>query len=148
MSTSAQRIMAIASGHAYVVLGSAGLRVVDVSDPSSPQVVASLDTPGDAADVAVVGGTAGPAAVIDELGTFVLEHQERIAIFGGARHAARSDRHEMAAAILPFLRGRLATVRRSIGAFDDAPETLEFVNARDAEPLGGRNDGWGCLAQA
>ena len=74
-------------------------------------------------------------AVIDELGTFVLEHQERIAIFGGARHAARSDRREMAAAILPFLRGRLATVRRSIGVFDDSPETLEFVNARDAEPL-------------
>jgi len=75
------------------------------------------------------------SAIIDELGTFVLEHQERIAIFGGARHAARSDRREMAAAILPFLRGRLATVRRSIGAFDDSPETLEFVNASGAEPL-------------
>ncbi|MFO7693371.1 MAG: bifunctional rhamnulose-1-phosphate aldolase/short-chain dehydrogenase, partial [Vicinamibacterales bacterium] len=75
------------------------------------------------------------SAIIDELGTFVLEHQARIASFGGARHAARQDRHEVAAAVLPFLRGRLATVRRSIGAFDDSPETLEFVNARDAKPL-------------
>jgi len=75
------------------------------------------------------------SAVIDDLGTFVLEHQEKIALFGGPRHAARSDRHEVAMAILPFLRGRLATVRHSIGTFDDSEEALQFVNARDAEPL-------------
>jgi rhamnose utilization protein RhaD (predicted bifunctional aldolase and dehydrogenase)/NAD(P)-dependent dehydrogenase (short-subunit alcohol dehydrogenase family) len=75
------------------------------------------------------------SAVIDDLGTFVLEHQEKIAVFGGPRHEARSDRHELAMAILPFLRGRLATVRHSIGTFDDSEEALEFVNARDAGPL-------------
>ena len=75
------------------------------------------------------------SGVIDDLGTFVLEHQEKIAIFGGARHAARQDRHDVAAAVLPFLRGRLATVRHSIGTFDDSPEALDFVNARDAEAL-------------
>jgi len=74
-------------------------------------------------------------AIIDDLGTFVLEHQEKLAPFGGPRHSARSDRRELAMAILPFLRGRLATVRRSIGAFDDSDEALAFVNARDAGPL-------------
>jgi rhamnose utilization protein RhaD (predicted bifunctional aldolase and dehydrogenase)/NAD(P)-dependent dehydrogenase (short-subunit alcohol dehydrogenase family) len=75
------------------------------------------------------------SAIIDDLGAFVLEHQAAIAPFGGPLVAARSDRHELAAAILPFLRGRLATVRHSIGIFDDSEETLAFVNARDAEPL-------------
>lgn len=74
-------------------------------------------------------------AIIDELGTFVLDHQERAPLFGGPVHQARPDRHELAAAILPFLRGRLATVRPSIGMFDDSPEAIAFVNARDAEPL-------------
>jgi rhamnose utilization protein RhaD (predicted bifunctional aldolase and dehydrogenase)/NAD(P)-dependent dehydrogenase (short-subunit alcohol dehydrogenase family) len=75
------------------------------------------------------------SAVIDDLGTFVLEHQEKLAPFGGPGHSARSDRHELAMAILPFLRGRLATVRHSIGTFDDSDEALGFVNARDAGPL-------------
>jgi rhamnose utilization protein RhaD (predicted bifunctional aldolase and dehydrogenase)/NAD(P)-dependent dehydrogenase (short-subunit alcohol dehydrogenase family) len=75
------------------------------------------------------------SAIIDELGTFVLEHQAAMAPFGGWRFAARGDRYDLAASILPFLRGRLATVRHSIGVFDDSEDALEFVNARDAEPL-------------
>ena len=75
------------------------------------------------------------SAVIDDLGTFVLEHQQKIPLFGGARHAGRLDRDEITMAILPFLRGRMATVRLSIGIFDDSEEALEFVNARDAEAL-------------
>jgi rhamnose utilization protein RhaD (predicted bifunctional aldolase and dehydrogenase)/NAD(P)-dependent dehydrogenase (short-subunit alcohol dehydrogenase family) len=75
------------------------------------------------------------SAVIDDLGTFVLEHQDRVALFGGPQHAARGDRQELAVAILPFLRGRLSTARHSIGTFDDSEEALGFVNASDAEPL-------------
>ena len=75
------------------------------------------------------------SAIIDELGTFVLEHQAAVTPFGGPAVSARGDRRDVAAAILPFIRGRLATVRRSIGLFDESPETLEFVNARGAEPL-------------
>ena len=74
-------------------------------------------------------------AVIDDLGSFVLDYQQRIPLFGGARHAARPDRREVAMVILPFLRGRMATLRSSIGIFDDSDESLAFVNARDAEPL-------------
>jgi rhamnose utilization protein RhaD (predicted bifunctional aldolase and dehydrogenase)/NAD(P)-dependent dehydrogenase (short-subunit alcohol dehydrogenase family) len=75
------------------------------------------------------------AAVIDDLGTFVLEHQQKIPPFGGPRHATRADRDEIATAILPFLRGRMATLRPSIGIFDDSEESLDFVNARDADAL-------------
>ena len=75
------------------------------------------------------------SAVIDELGTFVLEHQQKISPFGGPRHATRADRDDIATAVLPFLRGRMATLRPSIGIFDDSDEALEFVNARHAEAL-------------
>ena len=75
------------------------------------------------------------AAVIDDLGTFVLEHQQMIPPFGGPRHATRADRDDIATAVLPFLRGRMATLRPSIGIFDDSDEALEFVNARHAEAL-------------
>jgi rhamnose utilization protein RhaD (predicted bifunctional aldolase and dehydrogenase)/NAD(P)-dependent dehydrogenase (short-subunit alcohol dehydrogenase family) len=74
-------------------------------------------------------------AVIEDLGAFVQEHQASLPPFGGPTHAARADRHDVAAALLPFLRGSLATVRPSIGIFDASGEALSFVNARDAEEL-------------
>lgn len=40
---------------AYVASGTAGLRVVNVSNPSAPTIVGSLDTPGNANDVKVCG---------------------------------------------------------------------------------------------
>lgn len=45
----------VSGNYAYVAAGSAGLQVVDVSNHSSPRIVASLDTPGNANDVKVVG---------------------------------------------------------------------------------------------
>jgi rhamnose utilization protein RhaD (predicted bifunctional aldolase and dehydrogenase)/NAD(P)-dependent dehydrogenase (short-subunit alcohol dehydrogenase family) len=74
-------------------------------------------------------------AVIDDLGTFVIEHLRRVTCFGGPRHSARSDRREVAAAALPYLRGQLSTQRRLIGVFDDTDESLSFASARDAEAL-------------
>ena len=35
-----------------------GLQVIDVSTPASPQIIGSVDTPGDAWSVTVVGTTA------------------------------------------------------------------------------------------
>ncbi len=74
-------------------------------------------------------------AIIDDLGAFVLEHQERVPSFGAPLRATRADRRELAAVVLPFLRGRLATERPSIGCFDDSEEALTFVNATDAQAL-------------
>lgn len=73
--------------------------------------------------------------VIDDLGTFVLEHQQRITLFGGQRYTAYGERRPLAAALLPYLRGQVATLRPVIGMFDESDETLAFVNGRDAEAL-------------
>src|SRR5207249_4115261 len=43
---------------AYVSTGSAGLQIVDVSNPSVPRILATRDTPGVAWDVAVANGYA------------------------------------------------------------------------------------------
>ena len=75
--------------------------------------------------------------VIDDLGQFVREHEERrgTKLFGGARHPRRTAVEEEAIAILPYLRGRLATTRRSIAHYDGSPEMIEFVNAVHAKQL-------------
>lgn len=48
----------VSGDHAYVAAGSAGLHVVDVSDPSAPFRVATVNTPGNANDVRVANGYA------------------------------------------------------------------------------------------
>jgi rhamnose utilization protein RhaD (predicted bifunctional aldolase and dehydrogenase)/NAD(P)-dependent dehydrogenase (short-subunit alcohol dehydrogenase family) len=75
--------------------------------------------------------------IIDELGQFVHEHEQRLGkkMFGGAAHKPASDAEDKAAAILPYLRGQLATKRRSIAHWDGSPEMLDFVNALDAKEL-------------
>ena len=47
--------VAVSDGYAYVAANSAGLRVIDVRMPSTPIEVGSLDTPGDAMNLAVSG---------------------------------------------------------------------------------------------
>jgi hypothetical protein len=47
--------VAVAGGYACVADGGAGLRVVDVSDPSNPKEVGSYETPGYATGMAVAG---------------------------------------------------------------------------------------------
>ncbi|HVZ83936.1 MAG TPA: bifunctional rhamnulose-1-phosphate aldolase/short-chain dehydrogenase [Terracidiphilus sp.] len=75
--------------------------------------------------------------VIDQLGQFVLEHVEkrRSVIFGGPRYAPRPDAKQVAAKILPFLRGRVSAQKRMIGTYSALPEVQIFVNAKDAARL-------------
>jgi rhamnose utilization protein RhaD (predicted bifunctional aldolase and dehydrogenase)/NAD(P)-dependent dehydrogenase (short-subunit alcohol dehydrogenase family) len=75
--------------------------------------------------------------VIDDLGQFVHEHEQRLGkkMFGGAQHQPAVDPEDKAAAVLPYLRGQLATKRRGIAHWDGSPEMLEFVNALDARQL-------------
>jgi hypothetical protein len=40
---------------AYVAAGAAGLKVIDVTNPSAPAIMATLDTPGDAREILVLG---------------------------------------------------------------------------------------------
>lgn len=43
----------VEGGYAFVAAGAGGLQVVDVSNPNSPSIVASIDTPGTAIDVKI-----------------------------------------------------------------------------------------------
>lgn len=52
------KAVAIADGYVYVAAGTAGLIVIDFSDPANPQRVGELDTGGDARGVAVSGNYA------------------------------------------------------------------------------------------
>jgi len=57
--------------------------------------------------------------------------------FGGARvnPLPASERRETALAVAPFLRGLVSRDRRAILHFDDAPDVLEFVGAKEAATL-------------
>ena len=50
--------VAISGTRAYVAAGTLGLQVYDVSDPTAPLLLRTVDTPGDARGVAVSGTTA------------------------------------------------------------------------------------------
>lgn len=76
-------------------------------------------------------------AIINELGEFITTHEARLGekAFGGKRYATRRDARDVALNIFPFLRGALATHRRSIGHFADTPDVLQFINSNWAPPL-------------
>ena len=72
--------------------------------------------------------------VIDAIGQYVVKRIEAKGdkIFGGAKVQTRADRRELAAKIMPTLRG---AVGASIGTYSDAEEVLRFVNSHDAPSL-------------
>lgn len=57
--------------------------------------------------------------------------------FGGARiePAAAGKRREVAARLMPLIRGAISQGERKVGHFTDAPEVLEFVNSSALEKL-------------
>ena len=75
--------------------------------------------------------------VIDQLGQFVLEHQARTGdrLFGGQRSRTLDGACEAAAQIFPYLRGHVATARRSVGHYTHSEEVMRFVNSAQARDL-------------
>jgi rhamnulose-1-phosphate aldolase/alcohol dehydrogenase len=57
--------------------------------------------------------------------------------FGGAVHAslAGDARRAIAARLMPAIRGMVSGQQHMVGNFDDSDAVLEFVNARDMQPL-------------
>jgi rhamnulose-1-phosphate aldolase/alcohol dehydrogenase len=57
--------------------------------------------------------------------------------FGGAVHASlKADaRRAIAARLMPAIRGMVSGQQHMVGNFDDSDAVLEFVNARDMQPL-------------
>ena len=47
--------LTVSGNHVYVADGDSGLQIIDTSNPGSPEIVGSADTPGRAYDVSVSG---------------------------------------------------------------------------------------------
>ena len=74
--------------------------------------------------------------IIDQFGQFIERHAAAgYKVFGGGQVKAREDRAEIAAAIMPYLRGAVSRKQRWIGSFSDSRQVLEFVNAAQAAKL-------------
>ncbi len=58
-------------------------------------------------------------------------------VFGGAQFTSQSEkrRQEIAAEIMPFIRGLVGQQQRKVGHFDDSARALEFVNSHQAAEL-------------
>ena len=75
--------------------------------------------------------------IIDQLGQFIERHGSTAGHkhFGGLRVQPREDRKEIAAKLMPYLRGAVSRKQRWIGSFTDSEQVLNFVNAESAEKL-------------
>ena len=73
---------------------------------------------------------------IDQMGEFIDEHRARnVEAFGGRMHKPLDRRREIAAQILPALRGTVSSNRRVIAHFTDSDEALAFAGSRWAGAL-------------
>jgi rhamnose utilization protein RhaD (predicted bifunctional aldolase and dehydrogenase)/NAD(P)-dependent dehydrogenase (short-subunit alcohol dehydrogenase family) len=75
--------------------------------------------------------------IIDQIGQFIERHGARpnYKRFGGAGVSTREDRKQIAARLMPRLRGAVSRQQRFIGTYTDSPQVLEFVNSTQAQKL-------------
>src|SRR5260221_4948903 len=70
------------------------------------------------------------------MGEFILAHQRKKgALFGGLVHSAIQDRREVAAQILPALRGDLSSNRRVVAHYTDHEDALAFASSKWSKEL-------------
>jgi len=73
---------------------------------------------------------------IDEMGQFVQRHQGRKgSLFGGLQTRAVDNRREIAAQILPVLRGAVSSQRRMIAHYNDHNDALAFAGSKWSKDL-------------
>lgn len=75
--------------------------------------------------------------ILDAMGQFVTRKLDEKGedLFGGRIHQTREDREDIAAGLLPYVRGKVGAANPVLGKYVDLPEVLEFVNSADAEAL-------------
>ena len=74
---------------------------------------------------------------IDQMGEFILEHEKKSGPqFGGVRVPPLENRRDVAASILPTLRGIASSNRRVIAHYNDHEDALKFAGSEWAEKLG------------
>jgi len=73
---------------------------------------------------------------IDQMGEFILAHQRKKgALFGGLANPGVAERQEVAAKILPALRGALSSNRRVVAHYTDHEDALTFAGSQRAKEL-------------
>jgi rhamnose utilization protein RhaD (predicted bifunctional aldolase and dehydrogenase)/NAD(P)-dependent dehydrogenase (short-subunit alcohol dehydrogenase family) len=73
---------------------------------------------------------------IDQMGEFIAKHQaQKGPLFGGLEHHARPDRVQIAAEILPALRGVVSSNRRVIAHYADHEDALLFASSKWSREL-------------
>jgi rhamnose utilization protein RhaD (predicted bifunctional aldolase and dehydrogenase) len=77
---------------------------------------------------------------IDHMGEFIKQHREnkrekKGVLFGGLDHEVRSDRRDLAAKILPTLRGAMSSNRRVIAHYSEDEAALTFANSKWSREL-------------
>ncbi|HEY7125301.1 MAG TPA: bifunctional aldolase/short-chain dehydrogenase [Ktedonobacterales bacterium] len=79
------------------------------------------------------------ASTLETIGQAQVFVQRRVggAAFGAARvpPLPEDERHTIAAAVLPSLRGLVSAEKRAVLRFEDAPDVLEFASSQDAPRL-------------
>ena len=72
--------------------------------------------------------------MIDDMASIRAGARERRRHYS-AEHEKLANADEVAIAILPYLRGKVATTRRSIGHYNASDDVIEFVNSNYAPEL-------------
>lgn len=73
---------------------------------------------------------------IDEMGQFIHRHQARKgALFGGVEHRTLENRRDLAAQILPAVRGIVSSRRRVIAHYNEDEDALTFAGSRWSREL-------------
>lgn len=92
-----------------------------------------LVTWGDSSDACY----ANTLRIIQEVADYIEARVDPASLFGGPRTngLAEANRHPLAAAVLPTVRGLLSTLHHTILTYADDVELLQFVNSRDAQAL-------------
>jgi rhamnose utilization protein RhaD (predicted bifunctional aldolase and dehydrogenase)/NAD(P)-dependent dehydrogenase (short-subunit alcohol dehydrogenase family) len=75
--------------------------------------------------------------IVDQIGQFIERHASRVDYkrFGGSLATTRDDRRQIAAGIMPQLRGAVSQKQRMLGTFTESPQVIEFVNSAQARQL-------------
>ncbi|WP_067934176.1 bifunctional aldolase/short-chain dehydrogenase [Alicyclobacillus kakegawensis] len=75
--------------------------------------------------------------VIQEAADYIAARMNPQTVFGGSRHPSlpSEQRRQVAAAVLPVIRGLVSQKQRAILTYDDSDDLLQFVNSQDAPEL-------------
>ncbi len=75
--------------------------------------------------------------VINVATEWLAKRTENVPAFGGAKHDSLTpdDRRAIASRLMPAIRGFVGGNQHMVGHFNDSDTVLEFVNAKDMEPL-------------